>query len=407
MSSIIYDLTYFAEMLSEKKADTKKIAEEQHKIENVLEQGAANIYLYVSPRKYPLEFQIKDEIFPQGVFLHDFSNYYLVVLAKIYLKLYKKESIFFLLCLWFLEKFFQFFVSISSRDNILRSADYYYSEKERIPRELKTYRALKKINSLNDIHGRSREKLNIIFRMCDKVSASSASKRCFKISKNNLIKKTLYSLQKCVENYKLPLKIYCVADNCSEDIVSFFLNMFPNSELIRLFSGNAKSFCECVELACRIPDGEQVYFIEDDYLMLNENVLNLLNFNLEQLSKENGEKIAIMPDDYPDRYKNGTIQTECRVTEQGHFLKIDKTTCTFATYSDVVKKNKKTFLKFINWPRVTEEKSVNKVWKRIPLYQPVPAWTLHCQTKSVVPIYLDYKRVKDYFENHNKNSLSL
>jgi hypothetical protein len=67
-----------------------------------------------------------------------------------------------------------------------------------------------------------------------------------------------------------------------------------------------------------------------------------------------------MPDDYPDRYKNGSIQTECRVTEQWHFLKIDRTTCTFATYSDVVKKNKKTFLKFINWPRVTEEKSINK-----------------------------------------------
>ena len=51
MRSIIYDLTYFAEMLSEKKVDTKKIAEEQRKVENVLEQGSANIYLYVSDRK--------------------------------------------------------------------------------------------------------------------------------------------------------------------------------------------------------------------------------------------------------------------------------------------------------------------------------------------------------------------
>ena len=309
MSSIIYDLTCFAEMLGKRDPDTKKIEEEQRKIENVLEQGAANIYLYVSPRKYPLEFQIKDEIFPQGVFLHDFSNYYLVILAKIYLKLHKKESIIFLLCSWLLEYFFQLFISVSSRKNILKSADYYYSEKESIPRELKTYKSLRKINSLNDISEKPREKLNVIFRMCDKVSASSASKRCFNVLKNNLIKKTLHSLQKCVENYKSPLKIYCVADNCSEDIVSFFLNMFPGSEMIRLFSGNAKSFCECIELACRIPDGEQVYFIEDDYLMLNENVLNLLNFNLEQLSKETGKKNAIMPDDYPDRYKNGAIQT--------------------------------------------------------------------------------------------------
>lgn len=398
MSSVIYDLTNFAEMLSETDADAKKIAEEQRKIENVLEQHAANIYLYVSPRKYPLEFKIKDEIFPQGVFLHEFSNYYLVVLAKIYLKLHGKKSRFFLLGSWLLECFFYLFISVSSKKNILKSADYYYSEKERIPGELKTYKNLEKINSLDNVPEKTRDKLNIIFRMCDKVSASSASKRCFNVSKNNLIKRTLLSLQKCVENYTSPLKIYCVADNCSEDIVSYFSNMFPDSELIKLFSGNAKSFCECIELACRIPDGEQIYFIEDDYLMLNENVLNLLNFNLEQLSKENGKKIAIMPDDYPDRYKNGAIQTECRVTRQGHFLKIDRTTCTFATYSDVVKKNKKTFLKFIDWPRVTEEKSINNVWKKTPLYQPVPAWTLHCQTRSVVPIYLDYRRIKNYLE---------
>lgn len=398
MSSIIYDLTYFAEMIGRRDADKKIIAEEQRKIENVLEQGSANIYLYVSPRKYPQEFQIKDEFFPQGVFLHDFSNYYLVVLAKIYLRLHKKGSIFFLLCSWLLELFFNSFVSVSSKKNILKSADYYYSEKESIPREFKTYSSLKKIHSLNDIPKKPQEKLNIIFRMCDKVSASSASKRCFNVSKNRLIKRTLSSLQKCVENYKSSLKIYCVADNCSENIVSYFSNMFPDSELVKLFSGNAKSFCECIQLACRIPDGEQVYFVEDDYLMLNENVLNLLNFNLEQLSKENGKKIAIMPDDYPDRYKNGAIQTECRVTKQGHFLRIDRTTCTFATYSDVVKKNKNTFLKFMDWPRVTEEKSVNKVWKRTPLYQPVPAWTLHCQTRSVVPIYLDYERIKNYLE---------
>lgn len=398
MCSIIYDITGLAEMLDEENEDNAKIEAEKKKIDMVLREYSSNIYLYVSPRKYPAEFQIKDTIFPQGIFLHDFSNFYLVVLAKVYLKLKSSKLFLLRVASLLLECFFRFFITVSSKKNVLESADYFYSEKKEMPYELRVFENLKTISSLTEASEKNRDTLNIIFRMCDLVGASSASKRCFDVSKNKLVKKTLLSLRKCVENYKSALKIYCVADNCSEDIVSYFKSLFPDSELKELHVGNAKSFCECIELACQLPDGEQIYFLEDDYLMLNEDVLNQLNFNLAKLSLERDEKIAIMPDDYPDRYRNGFIRTECRITEKSHFLKIDKTTCTFATYSDVVKKYKKTFLKFIDWPRVTEEKSVNRVWKKVPLYQPIPAWTLHCQTKSVVPIYLDFEKIKNYFE---------
>lgn len=245
-----------------------------------------------------------------------------------------------------------------------------------------------------------KDKLNIIYRMCDRVSASSSSKRCFDVDKNQLIKKCLQSLKQNLDNYNGLLDFYCVADNCSDDIIKYLNENFPKVVLKRYEKiGNANSFCKCVEIALNLPNNQQVYFIEDDYLMLKDNVLELLNYNLMQICRELDCKIAIMPDDYPDRYKNNAIDTECRVTTTGHFLKIDKTTCTFATYTDVVKKYKEYFMNFIHWPKVTEDKSVNKVWEKVPLYQPIPAWTLHCQIKSVVPIYLDYVRIKDYFEN--------
>lgn len=245
-----------------------------------------------------------------------------------------------------------------------------------------------------------KDKLNIVYRMCDKVSASSSSKRCFDVEKKQLIKKCLQSLQKNIEKYEGPLDFYCIADNCTDDIVEYLKKTFPNVILKRYEKlGNAKSFCKCVEVAMNLSDNQQVYFLEDDYLMLKDNVLDLLNCNLMQITRELGRQIAIMPDDYPDRYRNNSVYTECRVTTTGHFLKIDKTTCTFATYTDVVKKYKEYFMNFIHWPKITEDKSVNKVWEKVPLYQPIPAWTLHCQIKSVVPIYLDYIGIKDYFEN--------
>lgn len=251
----------------------------------------------------------------------------------------------------------------------------------------------------------SSTKMNIIYRVCDKVGASSSGKRCFNVSKNQLTKRCLQSLKRNVEEYSGNITIYCVADNCSDDIVDYIRELFPDVKLYRYEKiGNAKSFCECVELASGLPNGEQVYFLEDDYLMLDNNVLGLLNFNLSVISREKSRPIAIMPDDYPDRYVDNVVKTECRVTEKGHFLKIDKSTCTFATYTDVVKKYKKNFMAFIGWPKITEDKSVNKVWEKVPLYQPIPAWTLHSQIKSVIPIYLDYAKIKDYFEKNLDNA---
>ena len=147
-----------------------------------------------------------------------------------------------------------------------------------------------------------------------------------------------------------------------------------------------------------MPNGEQVLFLEDDYYFLNEDVLEKLNLCLRKLSAEKRQFVALMPDDYPDRYQENSINTECRITEMGHFLRVDKTTCTFATYTDVVKKYKKRFLRFSKWPKVSENESINEVWKKIPLYQPIPAWTLHCQTKDIIPMYLDYKKIKTYIE---------
>lgn len=244
-----------------------------------------------------------------------------------------------------------------------------------------------------------RDKLNIIYRVCDAVAISSGNNRCFDVAKKQLIEKCLLSLEKNIFKYEGEFDFICFADNCSEGLLSFIQEHFPKAKIKRFDKlGNAKSFYECVKFASELPDGEQVYFLEDDYLFLKDDILNMLNSNLMRLSLHNGCNVGIMTDDYPDRYVDNRIMTECCVTETGHFLKINKTTCTFATYTDVVKKNKKYLLKFIEWPNVDEDESINKMWKKVPLYQPIPAWTLHCQSKAVIPLYLDYDEIKDYFE---------
>ena len=297
----------------------------------------------------------------------------------------------------------------SDKQHVEAYEKYYFDEKLRKENGIKGLEraklfswektADKMIARMKDDRQEDEVPLNVIYRVCDMVSVSSRLKRCFDVSKNHLIKKCLLSLKEAVAKYRGKIKIYCIADNCSDDIIDFIVEHFPNIDLRRFEKiGNAQSFCTCVELASSLPNGEQVLFLEDDYLFLNSSALELLNYNLDKMSLENEQYVAIMPDDYPDRYCDNAIKTECRVTETGHFLRIDKTTCTFATYTDIIKKYKKYFMRFSKWPKVVEDNSINLVWKKVPLYQPVPAWTLHCQIKSVVPIYLNYGEIKDYIE---------
>lgn len=244
--------------------------------------------------------------------------------------------------------------------------------------------------------------LTIIYRVCDSIEIINGERRCFNTSKTNLIKKCLLSLEKNITTFSHPLSFHCIADNCSEDLISFIRLHFPKINLQSYNKlGNANSFCKCVELACSLNDNEQVLFLEDDYLFLQDDVLNKLYRNLNEISQEIKSQIAIMPDDYPDRYDNNRIKTECIVTQTGHFLRIDKTTCTFATFAGNIKKFKKNLTAFKNYTKGSQKAIIqrNKLWKKIRLYQPIPAWTLHCQLKEIIPRYIDFEQLKNYFES--------
>ena len=421
--NVIYNANNLAKSIFGKDHVDEKIQKEFLFVQELLNSPYINVYLYVEPQYYAEEMKLCRK-YPAALFFHTFSSFSKAAIAKVLEKVstWKKNSTtnigltecFTNTASALLRLLFKMSVKNAPSFNVLcTNADVYVSTNSFIPNFVKKrniashvilengYEDAKKIiEDVRDKKSGHPEKLNIIYRLCDSMNSSSSSGRCFDTNKNGLIKKCLQTLKRNVDKFEGELQIYCIADSCSNDIINYLQDQFPNAILKRYEKiGNAKSFCECVNLACSLPDGEQVYFLEDDYLMLSDDVLTTMNFNLRQISRETSRKIAIMPDDYPDRYVGNSIKTECRITETGHFLKINKSTCTFATYVDVIKKNKKFLLNFAKWPRVTEDKSVNRVWKDVPLYQPIPAWTLHCQIKSVVPKYLDYEAIKSYLQD--------
>lgn len=250
--------------------------------------------------------------------------------------------------------------------------------------------------------------MHIIYRVCDAVDVCSAPKRCFPGKKRDIISTCLDSMLSSISraSKNIDIDVNVVEDGCSNETLHGVLNTFSgfSSEWHHLgHKGNAESFCKCVEIAAGFPDDDIVFLLEDDYFFLVDNLFDRLAVGLDVLRHRNGRHVAIMPDDYPDRYLSGVYQggegySEVHVTEIGHFMRIAHTTCTFATYAGVCRRHQDLFRRFRCWPRVREDGSINLVWGKVPLYQPIPAWTMHSQLRNIVPKYVDFDKVYEKFE---------
>lgn len=246
--------------------------------------------------------------------------------------------------------------------------------------------------------------LNLIYRCCDTVNACSMRKpRIFNLTKQQIVMKCLDSLKMNLDNFSKEntLKIFVIADKCSDKLKEKLKTTFEIAECTFLdenSGGNAKSFCKCVEIANSLPDNQIVYFLEDDYVFLRNDILNKLIFSIERISNLEERFSAIMPDDYPDRWLNYVKDNvHLRCIETGHFMQIHHTTCTFSLWTNSVKDNVDSLLGFKNWPYVNEDMCINRLWKSVPLFNPIPAWTIHFQEDSTIPCYINKENLRRFF----------
>ncbi len=121
--------------------------------------------------------------------------------------------------------------------------------------------------------------MHLIYRVCDgKNAVSSGGKRCFDVDKFSLIKCCLDSMRISLKNLdpRVKLDVHVIADNCSDEIVDAVHRTFGECDLRRTSLGNAKSFCECVEIGtfAAFDDNDIVFMLEDDYLFLDDDVFS-------------------------------------------------------------------------------------------------------------------------------------
>ena len=192
---------------------------------------------------------------------------------------------------------------------------------------------------------------------------SDAAQKTTDANGNNIIKtKPDYiTKQNCIKNFINVFGVqnfYVIADNVSDNTYNFLmsLNINENNIFRTNFGNGAASFRKGLSIALQNFDiNDYVYFIEDDYLHINNSNKVLLE------GLEIFDYVTLY--DHPDKYinagcvKNNIVgnpliadnseETRVYLTKSSHWKLTNSTTMTFACKVNTLKNDLKTILEFV------------------------------------------------------------
>lgn len=235
------------------------------------------------------------------------------------------------------------------------------------------------IANLRRNHSRPRRKISkviIYYRLCEKGYP--------KVKPEYITKE--HCLANAVSEFPLDqVEWHVLADNISEATYQMALKYVPADRIKMISVGHgAGTFRIAYEEAMRHEDDALVYFLEDDYL----HVPRSLEFLREAAECNYTDYLTLY--DHPDKYSNATNPY---VTQGGeysvvywcghrHWKETNSTTMTFATFADVLKKDKQVFW---NWTKGSHPwdfvlfTDLVKTRKR-RLSSPLPSCSTHGET---------------------------
>lgn len=210
----------------------------------------------------------------------------------------------------------------------------------------------------------------------------------------NKVKPEYISNEKCLQNfcnvfYNHINDIYVIADNCSESTIDVINKYIIPENIEKVSIGNgAGTFNLAFDKALEWDDNEIVYFIENDYLHVEESDKILLEgFNL-------GSSFISLYD-HPDKYidganpfvEDGGEVTKVFLTDSCHWKFTNSTTMTFASKVSTLKQYRDIFKKWTS----TSHPHDFEMWielreKGASLITPIPGYATHGETAWLCPL---------------------
>jgi len=138
--------------------------------------------------------------------------------------------------------------------------------------------------------------------------------------------------------------IRILADNCSKDTLEMVRNVTSKASDVVIEEssiGNAGSLRKAIEWATEEENNQIIYFVEDDYIHESPSCQILT----QGLEKSDYVTLYDHPDKYEFEYGYGEV-TKVFKTRSSHWKWTISTTMTFATTSDVLRRDKDIWLKY-------------------------------------------------------------
>ena len=118
-----------------------------------------------------------------------------------------------------------------------------------------------------------------------------------------------------------------------------------------------------------------IYFVEDDYLNVNDSINEMISA-YERISSITQKELILCPADYPYLYTK-IEPTNIFLGSNRHWRKIDETLCTFLTSKKIIEKYWNKFISMCQFEHYPFEKPLHDIYKSEYCLSPIPSLALH------------------------------
>jgi glycosyltransferase involved in cell wall biosynthesis len=245
--------------------------------------------------------------------------------------------------------------------------------------------------------------LDIVLRTCDRGPVHpERGPRFIDTDKQTLIKKCLISLLNSIDQAKqlANIKVFVVDDNSVDDTLNYIKNKLVDYKIeheIIICEKEGFNYSAMKQFeVCKEKGRKWVYCVEDDYLHFPEAIKQMLIMS-ERFENITGNHIAIRPDDdlftYSPNSPHSRKPSVILLGDDRHWRTLHNTHNTIFTHADVFKDYWELFAslgKFFKVLSINEDKSINMIWEKVPLFSPIPTLAIHISQNNEPP-FVDYK----------------
>jgi glycosyltransferase involved in cell wall biosynthesis len=242
-------------------------------------------------------------------------------------------------------------------------------------------------------------KLHVLFRSCSRVYAVHGNRRVVNASKSEIIIRCLNSVVSAMRLAGGPvstdLRLSVVDDHSdpqTQEILKALIADCPfETEFISMTTtGNGASLLVNYELA-RNAESDLIYFIEDDYMHTPSAIREMLAAH-QQISFFVRSDVVLHPSDDPRQYlaynPTGVVLSETR-----YWRNIFHTTATTLISRETLLRFWDNYMGLTHYSphnNVSEDNTINLIYKQIPCFSPMPALAVHLADSGNISPFVDW-----------------